>query len=217
MTSGGEAGPANEACGGVVPVRPTSRAFRRSRLPGEATLGIAPRRRTLGDEPTEALTMASHEPVERVDEWRQSEPAKQLAERPGQLDLGEERYPATAVARDQRAIAEHEPPTFVACLLGDCREQPAGRLVRERKQCQFLASVECGDDPRRPATELSAAGIEQDRPRQGRGRCYIAVRALCHLQNPDWGAQSKARASGEIVAWFAHCQVPPLQPDSNHA
>ena len=102
----------------------------------------------------------SHEPVKHVDERRQSERVKNAAERSGELDLGKEHDAATPVARDWRAIAEYEPPTFAAPFLGHGGEQAPGFLIGERKQCQFFASVERGDDPRRPTAEPSAAGIE---------------------------------------------------------
>jgi len=120
----------------------------------------------------------SHEPVKHVDERRQSERVKNAAERSGELDLGKEHDAATPVARDWRAIAEYEPPTFAAPFLGHGGEQAPGFLIGERKQCQFFTSVERGDDPRRPTAEPSAAGIEQYRARQVKGGCYIRAHVL---------------------------------------
>jgi hypothetical protein len=45
-------------------------------------------------------------------------------------------------------------------------EEAPRLLVGEREQCEFLASIERGDDPHRPAAELSTAGVEQNRARQ---------------------------------------------------
>ena len=145
-------------------------------------LGIAPWRRTLGDEPTEARAIAGHERVEVVDEWRQSERAKDAAEWPGELDLGEERYARTTVARDGCAIAEYEPPTFAAPFLWHRGEQAPRLLIRERKQCEFLASVERGDDPRRPAAEPSATGVEQNRARKLMAGHYAGAQVRGHIQ-----------------------------------
>jgi hypothetical protein len=145
-------------------------------------LGIPPWRRTLGDEPAKTLAILSHEPVKHVDERRQSERAKDASERSGELDLGKEHEAPTSVARDWGTIAEYEPPAFAAPFLRHRSEQAPGLLIGERKQCQFFASVERGDDPRRPTAEPSAAGIEQDRARQVRGGRYAGVKVLGHFQ-----------------------------------
>lgn len=71
----------------------------------------------------------SHEPVKQLHERRQSERAKNKAEQSGELDLGKEHDATTHVARDWRAIAEYEPPTFAAPFLGHGGEQPAGFLI----------------------------------------------------------------------------------------
>jgi hypothetical protein len=101
-----------------------------------------------------------------------------VAERSGELDLSKEQDAPTPVARDWRAIAEYEPPTFAAPFLRHRGKQAAGLLIRERKQCQFCASVELGDDPRRPTAKPSAAGIEQNRARELRGGRYVRVHML---------------------------------------
>jgi hypothetical protein len=131
-------------------------------------LGIPPWRRTLGDEPAKALAILGHQPVECVDDWRQSKRPQDAAERSGELDLSKEQDAPTPVARDWGAIAEYQPPTFAALFVWHRGEQAARLLIRERKQCEFLASVERGDDTRRPTAEPSAAGIEQNRARQVR-------------------------------------------------
>jgi hypothetical protein len=141
-------------------------------------LGIPPWRRTLGDEPAKTLAILSHEPVKHVDERRQSERAKDASEGSGELDLGKEHEAPTSVARDWGTIAEYEPPAFAAPFLRHRSEQAPGLLIGERKQCQFFASVERGDDPRRPTAEPSAAGIEQDRARQVRGGRYARAHVL---------------------------------------
>jgi hypothetical protein len=96
-------------------------------------------------------------PVERVEDRGQSEHAQQPAERPRQLHLGKERETPAAVARDWRAVPKHDPPALAAPLLGNRHEQAIRLFVGLRKQREFLAAVEPGDDPRRPAAELSAA------------------------------------------------------------
>jgi hypothetical protein len=77
--------------------------------------------------------MARDEPVECVDEPRHSEGTKEAAERAGQTDLDEERQSTSAVAGNQCAVAEDEPPTFAALVLGHGREQRAGLLIGERE------------------------------------------------------------------------------------
>jgi len=86
--------------------------------------------------------------------------AQNAAERLGELDLSKEHDASTPVARAWRAIAEYEPPTFAASFLWYRGEQAPCLLIRQRKQCEFLASVKRGDDPRRPTAEPSAARIE---------------------------------------------------------
>jgi hypothetical protein len=86
------------------------------------------------------------------------------------------------VSRDCRPIAEHEPPTFPACLLRDGCQQATGLLIREWKQGQFFASINPGDDPRRPAAEPSAAGIEKDRAPKPKRRRYIRVHVFHHFR-----------------------------------
>jgi len=106
--------------------------------------------------------MSGKNVVERVDYWRQSEPAEGVGEGPGQLDLGEEQEASAFVTGYGGAVAEDEPPTLGPSFVGDGCEQIGGLLVGEWEQCQLLVAVECGDDPRRPAAELSAARIEQN-------------------------------------------------------
>jgi len=78
--------------------------------------------------------MASYEPVQRVHQRRRSDGSQHAAERAGQPDLDEERHAPSAVAGDQRAVAENEPPTLTALVLGHGREQRAGLLIGEREQ-----------------------------------------------------------------------------------
>jgi hypothetical protein len=98
-----------------------------------------------------------------------------VAERSGELDLSKEQDAPTPVARDWCAIAEDEPPTFTAPFHWHRGEQAARLLIRKRKQCQFCASVELGDDPRRPTAKPSAAGIEQNRAGEVMGGRYDRV------------------------------------------
>ena len=93
-------------------------------------LGIAPQRRTLGHEPAEPRAVARKEPVERVENGRESERTKQPAERPGEADLGEEHDASTPVACDWSAVPKHDPPTRAAPLFGNRREQAVGVRVR---------------------------------------------------------------------------------------
>lgn len=101
--------------------------------------------------------MARHDPVQGVHQPRRSHGSQHSAERAGQPDLGKERHAPSAVARNECAVAEDEPPTLATLVLGHGREQLAGFLFRQRKQRQLFVPVERGDDPRRPTAELSAA------------------------------------------------------------
>lgn len=124
--------------------------------------------------------MARDEPVGGVNERRQPESPKQAAERASQPDLGDEGHACPAVARNQCAVAEDEPPALVALVLRHGREQTAGLLIGKREQGHLIASVEPGDDPRRPAAEPSATGIEQNRARKAGARRSGGVHGLCH-------------------------------------
>jgi hypothetical protein len=121
--------------------------------------------------------------VERVDERRQPKPAKQVSEGPRQLQLGEEHDPSALVTGNRRSVAEDEPPALAASFLGDGGEQLFGLVVSERKQGQLLAAVERGDDPRRPAAELSAARVEQGGALKKVGHRDPGVRVTRHAGN----------------------------------
>lgn len=152
------------------------------RRPPVLASGIAPWRRPLGDEPAEPPAVAGHELVERVDERGGADGSQPAAERVGQADLREERHAPAVVAGKGSAVAEDEPPTLATGILGHGRQQTAGLLVLERKQGQLMPAVERGDDPRRPAAELSAAGVEQNGARKARNRRRPGVRVLTHAE-----------------------------------
>jgi hypothetical protein len=115
--------------------------------------------------------MPSYDLVEPVEEPRRMRCSQHAPEWAGKPKLGKQRHAPSAVAGDRRPITEHEPPTFVPRLLGHGGEQDAGLLTGERKQRQLAASIEPGDDPRRPAADLSAAGVEKHRTEKaGAGR-----------------------------------------------
>jgi hypothetical protein len=105
--------------------------------------------------------MAGEKSVRGVESGGESARTKQPAEWPGTADLGKEGDAAALVACDWCAIPKHDPPTRAAPLFGNRREQMVGFRVCQRKQRHLLASVKYGDDPRRPAAELSAAVVEQ--------------------------------------------------------
>jgi hypothetical protein len=110
--------------------------------------------------------VAGHELVERVEEARGAEGPQHVSERSRRPHFEEERDGASGVARDWRSVPQDEPPAFVPRVFGHGPEQTIGLLVGERQQRQLFASIEPGDDPRRPPTELSGAGVEQNRTRQ---------------------------------------------------
>jgi hypothetical protein len=106
--------------------------------------------------------VAGHELVEGIDELPGAKRAQRAAQRPRQPQLREHRHTAATVARDRRAVAADEPEALAAPLLGDGSEQELRLLVCERKQRKLFLPIEPDDDPRRPATELSAAVVEHD-------------------------------------------------------
>jgi hypothetical protein len=146
-------------------------------------LGVSSWRRTFRNEPTKALAVPGHQSVECVDDRRQSKCPQNAAERSGEPDLSEEHDTPTSVPGDWRASAGDEPPTLAALLLWHRGEQGPRRLVGKRKQCEFLASVKRGDDPRRPTAEPSAARIEQNRTREEIASYYAGVHVLGPLRS----------------------------------
>jgi hypothetical protein len=113
--------------------------------------------------------------VERVDEHRRVQRSEHASQRPGQSHLGEERDASSSVAGNRRPLPEDEPPAFIPRFLGHGHKQTAGLIIVERKQSQLFATVEPGDDTRRPPAELSGAGIEQNWTRKGRDRHLVGV------------------------------------------
>jgi hypothetical protein len=101
--------------------------------------------------------MASRKPVECVNHLGRAERSKQAAQRAGQSDLGQERDAPSVIARHGRAIAEDEPPALATCFLRHRCEKTVCLLIGEREQSQLFATVESGDDTRRPAAKPSAA------------------------------------------------------------
>ena len=104
--------------------------------------------------------------VERVDDGRQpkrSQPAPAPAREPHR---GQEHHAPALVSRDEGPIAKHQPPAFASSGFRHLGQQFTGPLVGEWQQGHFSVSVDGGDDPRRPTTEPSAAGIEQNRSRK---------------------------------------------------
>lgn len=130
------------------------------------TLGVAPRRSSLGDDLAEATALARKNVVRPVDERRQAQDAEHDRERRREREHCEHRDSAALVAGDRRPVTKHEPPAFAALVFGNRAEELLRFGVAERKQCQPLRAVERGDDTRRPAAELSGSRVEQDRADQ---------------------------------------------------
>jgi hypothetical protein len=139
--------------------------------------------------------VAGYHLVELVDEHRGVDRSERASQRPGQPDFDEERHAATVVAGNQRPVREGEPPALVPRFPGYAGEQPAGLVVRERQQSQFFASVEPGDDTRRPPAELSGAGIEQNRARQAPGGDVVRSQVSRASIVAVWTVPSTRRAS----------------------
>jgi hypothetical protein len=141
---------------------------------GRGRLRVAPRRRPVGDDATEAPAMTRCELVEPVEERRRVGRGEQTTEptRPGEL-LECDHAPAR-VAGERRPVGEDEPPPFAARLVGHCGEQRGRLVVAEREQSEFLLAIEPGNDPRRPPAEPSPAVVEEHGPgQQRRGRRVV--------------------------------------------
>jgi hypothetical protein len=132
---------------------------------GSQGSGVAARRRTVGHEAAEPPTVSRHEPVECVDSVREPNALERRTQTTRQAQLAEERRTGSSVAAQRRPVAEDEPPALRALVLGNRRKEPVGLAVPEREQREPLASVERGDDPRRPAAEASAAVVEEHGPK----------------------------------------------------
>jgi hypothetical protein len=78
----------------------------------------------------------------------------------GEAEFGKKRDASSTVARYGSAVAKDEPPAFGPLFLWNGCEQEVGLPIGEREQGQLLSPVESGDEPRRPAAELSTPGIE---------------------------------------------------------
>ncbi len=102
--------------------------------------------------------------VEHVHDRGEPQGLQEAADRACELELDQERNASAVVTRYQRGIAEHQPPTLTTPLLRDSGKETLGFLVREGQQGQFLMAIKRGDDPRRPPTETSGAGVEQPAP-----------------------------------------------------
>ena len=121
--------------------------------------------------------------VERVHDRGEPQGLQEAADRACEPELDQERNASAFVTRYQRGIAEHQPPTLTTPLLRDSGKETLGFLVREGQQGQFLMAIKRGDDPRRPPTETSGAGVEQHRTREANGG-HFHVRHLRQVVVP---------------------------------
>ena len=111
--------------------------------------------------------MASDQLVKRVHDCAGVEGSQHTAEPAGQAQPGEELHAPSAIAWNRCSVTQHQPPAVASLLIGDQGEQTIGLSIGETQQREFLAPVEGGDDPRRPAAEPSPARIQQNRAWQG--------------------------------------------------
>ena len=129
------------------------------------------------------VTVTGYDLVERVDGRRGVGRSEHATQRPCEPDLGDERDAASGVAGNRRPVPEDEPPAFVPRFFAHGRKQSAGLIIGERQQRQLLASVEPGDDTRRPPAELSGTRIEQNRTRKRRDRHVLGVHVSSHRKS----------------------------------
>jgi hypothetical protein len=127
-----------------------------------------------------------HESVERVHERSRPQGTEDPGQGTSQADFGKERHAPAAVAGNQCAVPEDDPPTLAPLFVRHGGKQTAGRRIGEREQGQLLAPVEPDDDPRRPAAERSSVGIEQDRARKS------WAHVLCHADDYDMTSSDAA-------------------------
>jgi hypothetical protein len=79
-----------------------------------------------------------YELVERVDIAAGVDRLQGARKRPGDTHLREERDAPACVARDERAVAAHEPPALTTQRGVDVSEQPSGLRVGQRQQRQIF-------------------------------------------------------------------------------
>lgn len=153
--------------------------------------------------------MAGNHFVDRVEERACPDRAEQPPERAGRPDLREEGDRPAAVAWNSQAVAEDEPPAFVALLLRD-RCEEAGRLrVDEPDEGQLPAPIEHGDDPRRPATELSSPRVDENRARE-------CLRHREERTSLEVGLTARVGTSGvavSLTSWPARARLEPEPAD----
>jgi hypothetical protein len=154
---------------------------------------------TVGDEASETCPIAGDELVETIDDDRSVKRSQQASEGSSEPDLGEERHTSSRVAGHRNAVAEHKPPTLTARFLGHGGKEAVGFGIVERKEGQLLASVERGDDTRRPAAEPSAARVEQDGSWLTRARGVVhpvipsVLRVRRFSRRTSWSRSVRAR------------------------
>jgi hypothetical protein len=141
--------------------------------------------------------MTSHQRVQRVEEGPRPERSEHASQGTGPADFGEERDGSSAIAGNERAIAEDEPPAFPPRFLGHGCEQAVGLLIGQWQQGEFFVPVESGDDTRRPAAEPSAAGVEQDRARNSRHLRLGLVARMVDPIAPNFFALRRVSSEGE--------------------
>jgi hypothetical protein len=109
-------------CEQVYAVRLTTSTPLSAGLFGESGVRIAARRIALGHESSKGRAMAAQELVQRIDQARRTHRFDQMHEWTSHTCLDKKRYSSATIARNRCAVAEDEPPTLAAILLGDRRE-----------------------------------------------------------------------------------------------
>jgi hypothetical protein len=149
---------------------------------------VSPWRRAFWHQTAEPAAVARNELVDPVDEHRRADRSQHTSEWPRQPHLGKERHAAALVARNERPVAEDEPPAVTALVFRHGDEESPGFVIGEREQTQLTVPVDPGDDTRRPPTELSGAGVEEYRTREPSdghvsGKCVFGHRLRLTLDS----------------------------------
>jgi hypothetical protein len=66
-------------------------------------------------------------------------------------------------------VRQREAPGRVTLLFRKRGEQVRRPRVTEAEECELVSTIECGDDPRRPAAEASVVVVEEDGARDPLG------------------------------------------------
>lgn len=124
---------------------------------GDRELGKPPRRRPVGHEATELVSVVGDETVEPLDRSG----GMRGRSRHGGMAQGLQQLDPRCSARRDQCAGPREVPGREPLGLGQRCEQPLARGILEWQQRDAVAPVDCSDDTRREAAQPSAAVVHQ--------------------------------------------------------